>query len=203
MDTKEVINIAEEEIKTQSRGIFEFLNYSDCNFEGKKEDEEIIVFSRRHWFVLLSPIIGSIFASVVPLILVIIGAKILVQYNLSNVFTLCWVIYIMIICFSLFYKLTMHSLDTWIVTNKRVIDILQIGLFKRKVSELHLESIQDISVHTDGIIQSYLNFGNVEIQTGGAVLRFLFEEVPNPIEIKSLTMEAARKFEINNDKKFI
>jgi uncharacterized membrane protein YdbT with pleckstrin-like domain len=95
----------------------------------------------------------------------------------------------------------MHSLDTWIVTNERVIDISQIGLFKRKVSELHLESIQDISVHTDGVIQSYLNFGNVEIQTGGAVLRFLFEEVPNPLEIKSLTMEAARRFETNNDKK--
>lgn len=201
MNTKEVINIAGEEIRTQSRGMFEFLTHSDCNFEGKKENENIIVFTRRHWYILLSPIIGAMFASLIPLVLVILSAKILVQYNLSGVFTLCWIIYLMIIWFSLFYKLTMHALDTWIVTNERVIDIIQIGLFRRKVSELHLESIQDISVNTHGIVQSYLNFGNVEIQTGATAQRFLFDQVPHPLKIKDSIMEAAGKFETDDDKK--
>jgi uncharacterized membrane protein YdbT with pleckstrin-like domain len=181
--------------------MFEFLTHSDLNFEGKKEQEKIIVFTRRHWFILLSPVIGAMFASVIPLILVILGAKILVQYNLSGVFTLCWIIYLMIIWFALFYKLTMHALDTWIVTNERVIDIIQIGLFRRKVSELHLESIQDISVNIHGIVQSYLNFGNIEIQTGATAQRFMFDQVPNPLKIKDEVMEAAGKFEVDDDKK--
>ncbi len=201
MNTKEVINIASEEIKTQSRSMFEFLTHSDLNFEGKKEKEKILVFTRRHWFILLSPIIGAMFVSLMPLVLVILSAKTLVQYNLSGVFTLCWIIYLMIIWFALFYKLTMHSLDTWIVTNERVIDIIQIGLFRRKVSELHLESIQDISVNIHGIVQSYLNFGDIEIQTGATAQRFLFDQVPKPLEIKDIIMEAAGKFEVDDDKK--
>lgn len=201
MNTEEVIKIAGEEIKTQSRSMFEFLTHSDLHFEGKKEDEKIIVFTRRHWFILLKPMVAGIFASILPLLLVIIGAKILVEYNLSGVFTLCWIIYLMIIWFTMFYKLTMHSLDTWIVTDERIIDILQIGLFRRKVSELHLESIQDISVNTNGIVQSYLDFGNIEIQTGATAQRFLFDQVPHPLKIKDKIMEAAGKFEVDDDKK--
>lgn len=189
------------ETKTQSRGMFEFLTHSNLDFEGKKDHEQILIFTRRHWFVLAGPVFGAAFASVIPLLLVIIGAKFLLQYNLSGVFTLTWIIYLMVIWFVLFYRLTMHSLDTWIVTDERVMDILQIGLFRRKVSELHLESIQDISVNTTGAIQSYLDFGNIEIQTGATMQRFLFEEVPHPLKIKDTIMEAAGKFEVDSDKK--
>lgn len=187
---------------SETRGIFDFLAHSHLNFEGKKDHEQILVFTRRHWFILLSPVAGAAFASILPLLLIVVGAKILIEYNLSGVFTLCWIIYLMVIWFTLFYKLTMHALDTWIVTDERVIDIIQIGLFRRKVSELHLESIQDTSVNTTGIAQSYLNFGNIEIQTGATAQRFLFDQVPNPIKIKDTIMEAAGKFEIDNDKKF-
>jgi Bacterial PH domain len=191
---KETIDIANVEIKTQSKGLFDFLTHSEMNFDGKKQGEEILVFTRRHWFVLLGTVFVGVFASVLPLLLVILGAKILIQYNLSQIFTLTWVIYLMVIWFYVFYKLTMYALDSWIVTNERILDISQIALFKRKVSELHLTSIEDTSVHTDGFIQSYLNFGDVEIQTAGATQRFLFDDVPKPLEIKDTIMTAAGKF---------
>jgi len=198
---KEVMDTTSLEIKTQSRGLFDFLMKSEMTFEGKKDAEEVLVFTRRHWFILLSPVVGGIIASLFPLILIVVGAKILVTYNLAGVFTLVWTLYLMLIWFSVFYKLTMHSLDTWITTNERIIDISQLGLFRRKVSELHLESIQDISVNTNGAIQSYLDFGNIEIQTGATMQRFLFEQVPHPLMIKDTIMEAAGKFEVDNDKK--
>ena len=198
---KEVMDTTSLEIKTQSRGLFDFLMKSEMTFEGKKETEEVLVFTRRHWFILLAPVIGGIIASLFPLILIIVGAKILVTYHLAGVFTLVWTLYLMILWFSVFYKLTMHSLDTWITTNERIIDISQLGLFRRKVSELHLESIQDISVNTNGAVQSYLDFGNIEIQTGATMQRFLFEEVPHPLKIKDTIMEAAGKFEVDTDKK--
>lgn len=190
---KETIDIANVEIKTQSKSLFDFLTHSEMNFEGKKENEKILVFSRRHWFILIGTILAGLLASVLPLLLVVLGAKILIQYNLSSIFTLTWVIYIMIIWFYVFYKLTMYALDSWIVTDERILDISQIALFKRKVSELHLTSIEDTSVHTDGFIQSYLNFGDVEIQTAGATQRFLFDDVPKPLEIKDTIMTAASK----------
>ncbi len=190
MNPEEIKN----EFKEQSRGMFDFLTHSNINFSGKKENEKIIVFTRRHWFILMNTILGGFFASILPLFLIILTAKYLIQYNLSAIFTLFWVIYVMMIWFYVSYKITMHSLDTWIVTNERIIDIVQIGLFRRKVSELHLTSIEDISVHTNGFIESYLNFGNVEIQTAGAAQRFLFDQVPNPINIKDSIMNEASVF---------
>lgn len=191
---KETINTAGIEIKTQSRNLFDFLTHSEMTFEGKKHGENILIFTRRHWFVLLSTIFIGLFASILPLVLIVLGAKLLITYNLSALFTLTWVIYLMIIWFWVFYKLTMYSLDSWIVTDERILDISQIALFSRKVSELHLTSIEDTSVHTAGFIQSYLNFGDVEIQTAGATQRFLFDDVSKPLEIKDIIMTAAGKF---------
>jgi signal transduction histidine kinase len=189
-ETKNIISI-----KEISRGWLDSLFSSHINFEDKRENERIIVFTRRHWFVLLTTVAGGFLMSLLPFVLVILGAEILVQYNLSAIFTLFWSLYIMSVWYFIFYQLTMYVLDTWIVTNQRVIDIMQIRFFSRKVSELNLESIQDISVNTTGIIQSYFNFGNVEIQTAAAAQRFLFEEVPHPLDIKDKIMEAANDIE--------
>jgi len=191
MKTEEIKEIINEEVRTQTRGWFDFLIKSEIDFEGRKQSEQIIVFTRRHWLVLFSPIVSGLMASFLPFIIIVIGAQLLVKYNLSGLFTLLWIIYLMMIWFFIFYKLTMHSLDTWIVTDERIIDISQIGLFSRKVSELHLTSIEDISVHTKGVLQSYLDFGNVEIQTAANAQRFLFEEIPKPIIIKDKIMHAA------------
>lgn len=197
---EEIVNTADGQIKTEARSWFEFLTHSDMNFDGKRDDETILVFTRRHWLILASPVVGGAVASVLPLAAVILGAKILVTYNLSGVFTLFWTLYIMTIWFFVFYRITMHALDTWIVTNERIVDILQIRLFTRKVSELHLESIQDISVNTTGVIESYFDFGNIEIQTGATAQRFSFEKVPHPLLIKDSIMDAADKFQ-NDTKK--
>lgn len=191
MDKEEIKKVINDEVRTQTRGWFDFLVKSNVDFEGRKEKEEIVVFTRRHWLVLFSPIVSGLLASLLPLLIIIIGAQLLIKYNLSALFTLLWVLYLMMIWFFIFYKLTMHSLDTWIVTNERIIDISQVGLFSRKVSELHLTSIEDISVHTNGVLQSYLNFGNVEIQTAANTQRFLFEEIPKPLEVKDKIMHAA------------
>jgi Bacterial PH domain len=92
------------------------------------------------------------------------------------------------------YKIVFHILNIWIVTDSRVLDIWQIAFFNRKVSELHLESIQDISVNTSGIVQSYFNFGNIDIQTAASAQHFTFEEVPDPLDIKDSIMNAANVY---------
>ncbi len=191
MNTEEIKKTAEIEIKTQTRGLFDFLIKSKIDFEGKRENEEILVFTRRHWIILLRPMITGIVSSIIPFLIIIVAAPLLVKYQLSTIFTLIWVLYIMMLWVYVFHTLTMHTLDTWIVTNERIIDISQIGFFKRKVSELHLSSIEDISVHVSGVLQSYFEFGNLEIQTAASSQRFLFEEIPTPLIVKDKIMHTA------------
>lgn len=180
-------------------GLFDFFKETHLSFEGRKDTEEIRVFTRRHWLVLLLPVLGSLVLAILPFFAILFGAQYIVRLNLTDWFVLGWVIYIMCIWFGLFYRLTMHSLDVWIVTNQRVVDSVQLGLFRRKVSELPLESIQDVSVNTNGFIQSYFNFGNVEVQTGASELRFMFELVPRPIWVKDEIMRSLKEYEQNRN----
>lgn len=184
------------ETEDPKHGLFDFFKDSRLSFEGRKDAEEVRVFTRRHWFVLLAPVLSSAVLAILPFFVILIGARWIVGFGLTNWFMLGWVVYIMCIWFGLFYRLTMHSLDVWIVTDQRIVDSMQLALFRRKVSELPLESIQDVSVNTSGIIQSYFNFGNVEVQTGASELRFMFEQVPRPIWVKDEIMRSLRDYEM-------
>ncbi|HPV70665.1 MAG TPA: PH domain-containing protein [Candidatus Magasanikbacteria bacterium] len=90
-----------------------------------------------------------------------------------------------------------YFLDLWIVTNDRVIDIHQNGLFSRTIAELDLFRIQDVTSETKGIFGTICNFGNVYVQTAGEQQRFTFYNVPNPHQIREMLIRLA-----DEDRKF-
>lgn len=108
---------------------------------------------------------------------IILGASV---YYLS-----CW-----IFLFSAFLD---HYLDTWIVTNDRLMNIEQEGVFARTISELELYKIQDTTSEIKGIMPSFFGYGNVFIQTAGEAKRFEMKQVPNPHEIRKLVMDLAEE----------
>ena len=76
-----------------------------------------------------------------------------------------------------------YYLDIWIVTTHRIINIEQKGLFRRFIAEHDLDVVQDISVEEQGMLETFLGFGDIHVQTAGATQYFVFKEVPNPFEI--------------------
>lgn len=90
-----------------------------------------------------------------------------------------------------------YYLDVWIVTNDRIVNIEQQGLFSRTISELDLYQIQDVTSEVSGIVKSAFNFGNVHIQTAGNVQRFVFKSIPNPHEVRKHIVDL-----IAEDRKF-
>jgi uncharacterized membrane protein YdbT with pleckstrin-like domain len=83
-----------------------------------------------------------------------------------------------------------YMLNTVILTNKRIIENQQLGLFKHAVSELALNRIQDITVSVFGVVAEFLKFGDIEIQTAGEEKNFIFRQVPNPHAIKDAIVAA-------------
>ena len=81
-----------------------------------------------------------------------------------------------------------YYFDVWIITTKRIVNINQQGLFTRTVSELELDKIQDITTDVRGVIPTFLNFGDLQIQTAAEQERFLFAKVPNPYLLKDTIM---------------
>jgi hypothetical protein len=67
-----------------------------------------------------------------------------------------------------------------IITDLNVTEVQQLGLFNRKVSELSLANVEDVTANTHGIFPTMFNFGTLTIETAGEQHNFTFKYCPNP-----------------------
>ncbi|KKS88312.1 MAG: hypothetical protein A3G02_02840 [Candidatus Yanofskybacteria bacterium RIFCSPLOWO2_12_FULL_44_13b] len=171
---------------------FSIFKSSKYTFDGKKPYENVIHLLYRHWFVLFGKILALAILLVMPVALYLnLGSYV---YGLTNIFWFLYSIYLLIWWHSLFYILTMYLLDTWIVTDHRIIDSEQHGFFHRMVAELNISRIQDISVIVSSPIATFLDYGNLEIQTAGTEPKFVFKQIPHPNKVKDEIMRAHNEY---------
>lgn len=175
--------------------MFNFFNETSYTFEGKKSDEKVVLFLHRHWFTLSGKFTLLFVLSLIPILILLVFGQTILQYSLIPIFTLLWSAYMMVLWFSLFYSLTMYTLDYWVITNERVVDNIQLGLFNRKISELSIHMIQDVSVKLVGMLPTFFNYGTLLVQTAAQEGNFIFEEVPNPQKVKDVLMGIIEKTE--------
>lgn len=168
-------------------------------FEGKEDSEDVVLILHRHWFTLSTKICLVLLFAFLPFVALVVFSSLIVTYNLISIFSFLWVTYYLALWYWLFYTITMYTLDNWIVTTKRIIDSVQGGFFNRKVSELNLEKVQDVSYKIEGLIPTFFNYGSVEIQTAAKEAKFLFEEVADPQRIKNIIMELILEEENKED----
>jgi len=170
-------------------------------------DEDVLIVVRKHWFIHLADSIGIIVIAIIPFILVIFVAPLFqVHPALPAFFTALWLLTIWMMLFTVW---TNYYLDIWIVTNKRIINIDQIHLFKRDVSTLRIERVQDIKVETHGLSATIFNFGNLQVQTAGPEASFyLIQGIADPnyvrdaiLERVDLATEYKSTFGYNRDKR--
>jgi len=158
-------------------------------FEGKEEEEDVVLVLHRHWVTLTVRILIVCVFFFLPFIFLVVFSSVIVQYNLIAIYSFLWITYYLFLWFWLFYIITMYTLDNWIVTTERVVDSLQTGFFNRRVAELQLDKIQDVSYKVKGLIPTFFNYGIIEIQTAGKDNKFFFEQIPDPQRVKDIIME--------------
>jgi uncharacterized membrane protein YdbT with pleckstrin-like domain len=67
-----------------------------------------------------------------------------------------------------------------ILSSENVTLVNQVGLFNKKVSELVMSNIEDVTVQKSGILPTIFNYGTVVIETAGEQNNFTFKYVGNP-----------------------
>ena len=82
-----------------------------------------------------------------------------------------------------------YYLNVHIITNERVVDITQPGILHHTISELHLSRVQDATAEIKGFLHTFLDYGNVYLQTAGETERFVFSEIPNPTKVEKLILD--------------
>jgi uncharacterized membrane protein YdbT with pleckstrin-like domain len=81
-----------------------------------------------------------------------------------------------------------------IITNDNVTQIMQVGLFYRKVSEISMENVEDVTAHQKGILQTLFNFGRLHIETAGEQNNYDFIYCPNPNAYAKAIQDARVEF---------
>lgn len=77
-----------------------------------------------------------------------------------------------------------------IVTDLRIIDVDQLGFFKREISELSLKEISNVSAKHDGLLGKMFNFGTLRLETTKAMSYDLqLPGVSHPLDVSDLILE--------------
>jgi hypothetical protein len=170
--------------------------FGEINFPGQHDDEQVVLFLRRHWFIFFIHLL-SVLAAIIGLVLIYVFFTLFggdfsqsEYYNLLLFGESLGTLFI----WNLFFILWLDFyLDAWIVTNERIININQKGFFNRDISELKLTKIQDVTSEIVGVVPTLLNYGNIYVQTAAEVERFTFYQIPNPNEVKNTIVQLQEK----------
>lgn len=154
-------------------------------------DEKIILVLRKHWFVLLVESLVFIGLAVAPALALSAGAFFF-KPDLASSLTIlvggAYIIWLLALWIGFFVFWTDFYLDIWIITDKRIVDIEQQGLFSRTTSALRHENIQDSTISEGGIISSLLGFGTVKVQSAAADVQIVIPYARSPRKVKELIM---------------
>jgi hypothetical protein len=168
--------------------------YEPITIPGQQADEKIIIVLHRHWFVFVRNLIQVLTLAVLPFIALIVTIAFtdfqFVTGTLSYVLIVMGTsLYFLFLLMLLYGHWLDYALDVFIVSNRRVVDIEQAGLFNRTVAEQRLYRIQDVTYEVKGVIRTFFKFGDVHIQTAGEKQRFIFEDVANPDRVTELILK--------------
>ena len=158
-------------------------------------DEKVLMVVRRHWFVLTGTIFLFVILLMVPPLTVTFLPALTRGFDMTLVNPLVnfgLSLYSMALLLFLFLVWMKYYLDMWIITSERIVDIQQKSLFNRTISEIPIGHVEDISIEVKGVIETFLKFGTLKIQTAGRG-EFTINNAPNLYAAKDIILEYAKK----------
>ncbi|MFC1663292.1 PH domain-containing protein [Patescibacteria group bacterium] len=164
------------------------------NFTKNLQDsEELIKIVKRHPIMVLVP-------------LTIFGMFFLIDFFIMTILLQrgWWgvVIFILILLFSMIgaWRTTfIWSLNAFVLTNQRIMDYDQKGLFHRVVSATNYDKIQDVSYSSKGIWQSMLSLGTIHLQTAGSQANLELKSVGRPEKVVDLINSIIKNYKNDSD----
>lgn len=171
------------------------------SFPGQNSNEPVYVFARSFPLSFLPNILVFLLAMVFSM-----AGEFLISTNsismipigdFSNILILFLGIFQLIAMLVFLVSFMDFYFDVTIITDRRLVEIGQESLLYRKISELSLEDIEDVSSTVSGLFQTTFNYGHVMIQTAGEQENFSIENVRHPREIAAIALDLSAQAKSN------
>lgn len=137
-------------------------------------DEKVLLLTRRYFLTLWHHLFISFVLIVMPFFLMF------PLFSWGR-----WGIALFIYCIAvgvmeLFKTYVMWHFNTLMITNKRVVKTKQKGFFDRKVFEMPISRINDVSHHIKGVWGTMFRYGTLHIVAGNGETILDFAKMKNP-----------------------
>jgi membrane protein YdbS with pleckstrin-like domain len=151
-------------------------------------DEQVLIKLRKHWFILFQETIGTVLVGVCALFLAVFALNLGVlpeSVVSAEAVVLLGALWLLLIWLGLAVIWTNYYLDVWIVTDRRIVNIEQVGLFNRRIVTWRMERVQDVTTEIGSFIQTMFNFGSIQVETAGPTAEIaMIRGIPDPERVK-------------------
>jgi hypothetical protein len=84
----------------------------------------------------------------------------------------------------------LYRLNVVFITSEKIAEVVYPSLFNRKVTQLSIGNVQDVTTHQKGILPHLFNYGTLLVETAGEIPNREFTYVPDPHPYSNLITEA-------------
>ncbi len=138
-------------------------------FDGQHEDEEVLMAFHRHPVVMRHGLIAVLIGMLIGMLPIMAQTYQLFPSILGEEINLAYFWFVPLGMLAggvfLFYSWIGWNYSIFIVTDQRLIQVSQKGLFNRSVVDIGLDKIQNINYQINGIQETLLGFGTILVQT--------------------------------------
>lgn len=161
-------------------------------FSSQSDTEKVYLVIRQHWIVPAGKLAliacSAIALTVAWLWLPNVMAGIFTE-AVSDIFNLLYFAVLLILLLGSLVVFVLYYLSLQVITDLRMVDVDQLSLFHRDVSEIFIENVEEPTSKSYGFLATFLDYGDVTVQTSGASIQFVFEKVPHPESVKKLILD--------------
>lgn len=180
-----------EEMKAEDRAKLSATGKKYFKFIEFDKDEGFICEIRKHpiglFFIYFT---GISIALIIAFLFSVIGFSSVLNEGLSgtgapsgtikSLVVVGGIIFIFFVLVVMTIQAILYSNNVIFVTTEKIAQILYINLFNRKISQLSIGDVQDVTVTQKGILAHMFNYGTLVIETAGEQQNYTFSYIPDP-----------------------
>lgn len=148
-------------------------------------DEELLIEVRKHWFGMFLIFLAGFFVGGSVLLasfalasgnfLSSVGADSMRPFVALGGFLFTVVVIALTLVFAYLYQS-----NVVFVTNEKIAQVLYLSIFNRKISQLNIGDVQDVTVKQNGFFAHVFHYGTLVVETAGEQQNYTFNYVPEP-----------------------
>ena len=171
-----------EHLSTVGKKYFRLIEFDD--------EERLALEIRKHFFGLFIIFLTGFFVMIITLAISIVitfgargsdlvGAQ---AASYSSVALLIGLLLLILEAVSMLIGVYLYRSNVVFVTNQKIAQVLYQTIFNRKISQLNIGDVQDVTVTQKGLFAHIFNYGTLVIETAGEQQNYTFTYVPDPYQ---------------------